>query len=79
MIENSIKYNINNTEILTVHIDVSKKSDKILIRIMDSCKNVSPEMLDKGTGLTATKKRVENAGGTFLITDGGVEISFGHD
>jgi hypothetical protein len=33
-------------------------------------------MLDKGQGLTITKKRVENSNGTFLFINGGIEISF---
>jgi hypothetical protein len=43
---------------------------------VDSGKKVSSRMLNKGTGLSTTKKRVENAGGSFHIKNGGIEIIF---
>jgi two-component system, LytTR family, sensor kinase len=79
LIENSIKYNINETDQLKIKIDLSKIDGRTIISIIDSCSKVNPEMLNKGTGLTATKKRVENTGGEFRIKDGGIEISFGSD
>ena len=79
LIENSINHNINHTDVLKIYIGVSRREDRLVIRIIDSCKKVSPDMLGKGTGLPTTKKRVENSGGEFLITDGGIEISFDYD
>ncbi len=76
LVENSIKYNINQVEVLKINIDVTREKDKIVIRIIDSNKKVDPDMLRKGTGLTVTKKRVENAGGLFIIAGGGIEICF---
>jgi two-component system LytT family sensor kinase len=76
LIENSIKYNMNHTDLLEIHIHVFEKENKICIHMMDSGKRMSPDMLDKGTGLTATKKRVEHAQGLFQIKNGGIEICF---
>ena len=76
LVENSIKYNINEVDALKINIDVIQENDKIIIKVMDSNKRVNPDMLQKGTGLTVTQKRVENAGGTFIIKNGGIEISF---
>ena len=76
LVENSIKYNINEVDVLKIIIDVSRKNNKIVIKIIDSGKKVKPDMLHKGTGLTVTQKRVENVGGNFIIKNGGIEISF---
>ncbi|MBW2252186.1 MAG: hypothetical protein JRF60_16550 [Deltaproteobacteria bacterium] len=70
------KYNINEVDVLKINIDVSRGSNKFVIKIIDSGKKVNFDMLHKGTGLTVTKKRVENMGGTFIIKNGGIEISF---
>lgn len=79
LIENSINHNINDIDVLKIYIRVDQTDDRLEISIIDSCKKVSTEMLGKGTGLTTTKKRVENAGGEFIIKDGGIKISFDHD
>ncbi|NNL43001.1 MAG: histidine kinase [Desulfobacterales bacterium] len=76
LVENSIKYNIKEVDVLKIMIDVSRGKNKIVIKIIDSAKKVTPDMLHKGTGLTVTQKRVENAGGSFIIKNGGIEISF---
>jgi len=76
LVENSIKYNINEVDVLKINIDVSRGNNKFVIKIIDSGKKVNSDMLHKGTGLTVTKKRVENMGGTFIIKNGGIEISF---
>ena len=76
LVENSIKYNINEVDVLKINIDVNRVNNKIVIKINDSGKRVNPDMLNKGTGLTVTKKRVENVSGTFIIKNGGIEISF---
>ncbi len=76
LVENSIKYNINDLDVLKINIDVNRGNNKIVIKIIDSGKKVKTDMLHKGTGLTVTQKRVENVGGTFIIKNGGIEISF---
>ena len=76
LVENSIKHNINRVTKLTAQIAILKENGRNFIRIMDSEKGVTQSMLDKGQGLTITKKRVENSNGTFLIKNGGIEISF---
>ncbi|NNK86497.1 MAG: histidine kinase, partial [Desulfobacterales bacterium] len=76
LVENSIKYNIKEVDVLKIMIDVSRGKNIIVIKIIDSAKKVTPDMLHKGTGLTVTQKRVENAGGSFIIKNGGIEISF---
>jgi two-component system LytT family sensor kinase len=78
IVENSIKHNIDETDHLTIRV-VVENIDGITIRIEDSEAKLEPDMIDKGDGLTITKKRVEHARGIFLIKNGGVEISFGHD
>ena len=76
LVENSIKYNINEVDVLKLNIDVNRENNKMVIKIMDSGKKVNSDMLNRGTGLTVTKKRVENMGGVFIIKNGGIEISF---
>lgn len=79
LVENSINHNIKNTEQVKISIDVEKDNTQLIITVIDSCKKVNPSMLNKGTGLTTTKKRVENYGGNFLIQDGGIKIIFDYD
>jgi two-component system, LytTR family, sensor kinase len=77
LVENSIKHNIQNVSRLTIEILVSRDNGRNSITIMDSEKAVHSSMLNRGQGLTITKKRIENGNGTFLIKNGGIEISFG--
>ncbi len=76
LVENCIKHNIDQVEHLHIDVLLTESRNKIAINIMDSLAILKPEMLDKGVGLTVTKKRVEHLGGTFLIQNGGIEISF---
>ena len=76
LVENSIKYNLAKETSLTITICILKNIHSITIQIIDSAKRITPSMLNRGTGLTITKKRIENFGGTFLILKGGIEISF---
>ena len=76
LIENSIKYNIKREKVLDIGINIFKNGKKSTIKILDSGKRVNQSMLNKGTGLTLTKKRVENSNGTFLIENGEITISF---
>jgi LytS/YehU family sensor histidine kinase len=76
LVENSIKHNIQNVPGLAVKILVSRDNGRGRIRVTDSVLAINVSMLDKGQGLTITKKRVENSGGTFLIINGGIEMSF---
>jgi len=75
LIENSIKHNIRNVDHLSVDITVTTTESTTEIIVTDSEKKVHCDMLDKGQGLTLTKKRVENAGGTFSIEHGGIRLS----
>ncbi len=75
LVENSIKHNIDTTDCLSIKLMIEKKNG-IVITVIDSQAKLNPEMLNKGVGLTVTKKRVEYAGGIFLIKNGGIEISF---
>ncbi len=79
LVENSIKYNIKNTDKLIIEIDVYKNKNNLYINVIDSCKCVHSNMIGKGTGLENTKKRVEINGGKFIIMDGGVQIIFKYD
>jgi sensor histidine kinase YesM len=74
LVENSIKHNLDNIDYLKIEINIFKDKENIVIYIIDSCRKINMEMLDKGIGLTNTKKRIENYGGNFLIKDGGIEI-----
>ncbi len=75
LVENCIKHNIETVERLTIRLSV--KSDRgIGITVVDSQAKLEPDMPNRGIGLTVTKRRVEYAGGKFLIRNGGVEISF---
>ncbi|MGD9202751.1 MAG: histidine kinase [Chitinispirillia bacterium] len=76
LVENSIKHNISKETRLTITICILRENQSIKIKITDSAKGITKSMLNKGTGLTITKKRIENFGGTFLILNGGIEISF---
>ncbi len=76
LVENSIKYNIKNVDILIIEINVYKDKNTLFINVMDSCKLVNQSMIGKGTGLENTKKRVEINGGKFIIKNGGIQINF---
>jgi two-component system, LytTR family, sensor kinase len=76
LVENSIKHNIQNVSSLTIEIVLSRNNDCNSITIIDSEKAIQSSMLNQGQGLTITKKRVENSNGTFLIKNGGIEITF---
>lgn len=77
LVENSIKHNIQKVADLSIEIVVSQQNNRNCIMIMDSEKAVNSSMLNRGQGLTITRKRVENSKGTFLIKDGRIEIIFG--
>lgn len=76
LVENSIKHNMDVADQLHIDVTIVKTDDQIVITVMDSLAKLSPEMMDRGVGLTVTRKRVEHLGGTFLIKNGGIEISF---
>jgi two-component system, LytTR family, sensor kinase len=76
LVENSIKHNMRNVSHLSIEILLSRDNDRNTITITDSEKAVQSSMLNQGQGLTITKKRVETSNGTFLIKNGGIEISF---
>jgi two-component system, LytTR family, sensor kinase len=76
LVENSIKHNMQNSSRLAIEVLLSRENKRNTISVMDSVKAVHPSMLNRGQGLTITKKRVENSHGTFLIHNGGIEISF---
>jgi len=75
LVENCIKHNIDTTDSLAINIKV-ENNNGIIINVIDSAAQLIPEMLNKGDGLTISKKRVEHYNGTFLIKNGGIEISF---
>jgi sensor histidine kinase YesM len=76
LVENCIKHNMKRVDTLTVDVSVSCSKNRSLIKVFDSERKVNESMVDKGQGLTITKKRVENSKGIFLIEHGGIEISF---
>lgn len=76
LVENSIKHNMQNVSCLSIQITFSRDDSHNRITIMDSEKALLPTMLNRGQGLTITKKRVEINNGSFVIKNGGIEISF---
>jgi len=76
LVENSIKHNITGIDHLEITVSFSQNDTGYTILIEDSELAVNESMLEKGQGLTITKKRVENCGGTFIINDGRIEITF---
>ena len=76
LVENCIKHNIDETDALHIDLKITQERKRIHINIIDSQAKLTPEMLDKGIGLTVTRKRVELLGGKFNISNGGIEISF---
>ena len=76
LIENCIIHNIDRTERLHIKLNIINDPDHLIISLNDSEARLSAESLEKGVGLTVTQKRVEHFGGTFLIKNGGIEISF---
>lgn len=76
LVENSIKHNIREVEKLEIKIEVQTDKSEAIIKIIDSNMKVSSDMIGKGTGLDTTKKRVELAGGKFIINNGGIIITF---
>lgn len=75
LVENCIKHNIDTTKQLTITVTITKDIDQIIISVIDSEARVLPEMIDRGVGLTVTRKRIEHFGGSFQIINGGIEIS----
>lgn len=75
LVENCIKHNIDNSDRLTIHLKIHRHEERIVISVCDSEGRLQPDMLDKGVGLTVTRKRVEYLGGEFSIKNGGIEIS----
>lgn len=77
LVENCIKHNIDDTDRLHITIKIIEDDEhRLILNVKDSMARLSPEMTDKGVGLTVTRKRVEHYGGRFRIDDGGVEITF---
>jgi len=76
LVENCIKHNIDSTGHLHIDLKIENDAGQVVISVLDSQAKLNPEMLDQGVGLTVTKRRVEHLGGTFLIKNGGIEISF---
>jgi two-component system sensor histidine kinase LytS len=76
LVENSIKHNMQAVSRLTIVISLSRENGRGKISVADSVGAVTGSMLDRGQGLTITKKRVENGGGTFSIENGGIVVSF---
>jgi two-component system LytT family sensor kinase len=76
LVENSIKHNMQRVSHLAVTVSFSRQGDKAAVSVYDSEKKLDPSMVDRGRGLSITKKRVENGHGTFSIENGGVTLSF---
>lgn len=76
LVENCIKHNIKNVDILRISIDIYEDNGVCIIDIKDSCRKLVPEMVGNGVGLATTKKRVELSGGSFSINKGMIRVAF---
>lgn len=76
LVENSIKHNIQNVSALSIAVCLTSDCKCNRITVIDSVGAMHPSMFNLGNGLTITKKRVESSNGSFLIKNGGIEISF---
>lgn len=76
LVENSIKYHIRKKEQLSVYINIKEEDNSNKIEIFDSYREIDESMVGKGVGLANVKKRIELAGGSFIIRDGGINIVF---
>jgi sensor histidine kinase YesM len=76
LVENCIKHNIKNVSKLSVNVTYFRNESQKVVKVVDSERKLDASMLNKGNGLTITKKRIEDCNGTFLFKDGGVEITF---
>jgi two-component system, LytTR family, sensor kinase len=74
LVENSIKHNMSVVKQLHIIINIKKVDGTIVVRIADSCRAVTSDMIGKGTGLTITQKRAILAGGVLHIEDGGITL-----
>jgi len=79
LVENSIKHNIDLTDHLKIELKIIDEKNRMVISVMDSMSRMKQDMLEKGIGLTVSKKRIEHFGGSFSIKNGGIEISINHD
>ncbi|MCG8569862.1 MAG: histidine kinase [Spirochaetes bacterium] len=75
IVENSIKHNLQKTDYLFIDINVIEENNLCTIQVKDSEAILQPSMVGNGIGLKNTKKRIELAGGTFIIEDGGIKIT----
>ncbi|HEX2957622.1 MAG TPA: histidine kinase [Chitinispirillaceae bacterium] len=76
LVENCIKHNIKNVQRLIIDVSCFQSETHTIIRVIDSERKLTDSMLDKGHGLTITKKRIEDYHGSLLFKDGGAEIAF---
>ena len=76
LVENCIKHNIGDTSCLKIETVFSLENETATVWVADSERKVEPLMVDRGQGLTITRKRVENNNGTFTIKNGGILLSF---
>lgn len=76
LVENSIKHNMTQVKTLAIELSIYENKKGYIIWIADSERKLNKAMLNRGQGLTITKKRIENSGGIFTIKDGGIEIWF---
>jgi two-component system LytT family sensor kinase len=76
LIENSIKHAKKKINDITITIEIEERDSTTTLTIFDSLSGIEESMMNRGTGLTATRKRVELEGGTFTIREGKVIIGF---
>jgi sensor histidine kinase YesM len=76
LVENCIKHNIKNVQQLLIEVSYFQNETSKIIKVIDSERKLGASMLDKGHGLTITRKRIEAHHGSLLFKDGGAEIAF---
>lgn len=76
LVENCIKHNMQQVAHLAVAVTFFREDNRATVTVADSEGKMDPAMVDRGQGLSITKKRVENGNGSFTIKNGGVVLSF---
>ncbi len=76
LVENCIKHNMQQVVHLSVTVSFFRENNRATVTVTDSEAKMHPAMVDRGQGLSITKKRVENGNGSFTIKNGGVVLSF---
>jgi len=74
LVENSIKHNLDHCDYVRIAVTIGEDAGGLTLGVTDSEAKLTGEMVGQGTGLEVTRRRVELAGGEFLVEKGGAKI-----